>query len=310
MQDKRRRRVVLGSLGLAAAAAEAVTALRAAGIRSILLKGPAIARWLYDQPWERSYGDIDLLVAPQDHLLAGEILQRLGYTDSSLKDPRRFPHASIWRREGPLPAEIDLHWQVPLASGDVDSWTVLRTETEPMVIGSATVETLSPAAGAMLIAVHAAQHGSGTSSPMRDLELALGRLDRSTWAKSAELAHQLGVSDAFSVGLRLLPAGAEMADNLPLEPVRSVEAHLRSVTPTPTSLGWMHLLEQPSARMRLRLARAELLPSPAFMREWSPTARKGRWGLARAYVGRPFWLLRQLPGALRDLRRARIQARR
>jgi hypothetical protein len=310
LENNGRRQAAVARLGLDAAAAEAVTALRAAGIRAILLKGPAIAHWLYDEPWERTYGDIDLLVAPDQHRLAGQILQRLGYENCSLKDPVIRPHASQWRRAGPPSAEIDLHWQVPLATRGADSWTVLGQETEPMPIGSATVEILSPAARAMLTAVHAAQHGTGIRKSVRDLELALGRVDLVTWARSAELARRVGVSDPFAVGLRLLPAGADVAEKLGLESAQSVEAHLRSVTPAATSLGWMHLLEQRSPRAALQLVRSELLPTPGFMRVWSPTARKGPMGLTCAYLGRPLWLLWQLPSALRDLRRARRQARR
>jgi hypothetical protein len=306
--DDHRRRAVLTRLALDAAAVEAIAALQEVGISVILLKGPVIALWLYDQPWERTYGDIDLLVAPADHQRASTVLARLGYHDHSLADIPA--HASQWRRETATRAEIDLHWRLPLAGRDVDPWPVLSAETEAMAIGSTTVRVLSPAARAMLVAVHAAQHGARAPKPMRDLERALARVDRQTWARAAALAQQLNAEGAFTVGLRLVPAGAEMATALALAPSSSIEAHLRSVTPTATSVGWMHLLEQPSPRAGLELLRGELVPNPGFMRVWSPLARRGRLGLACAYLLRPLWLVWQLPAALRDLGRARRQARR
>ena len=45
---------------------ELTAALEAAGIRSILLKGPAIKLWLYAEDESRHYWDIDLLVSPAE----------------------------------------------------------------------------------------------------------------------------------------------------------------------------------------------------------------------------------------------------
>ena len=59
-------RVAARILRLDRATGEVVTALRAHGIRSILLKGPSAARWLYDNESERPYVDCDLLVAPME----------------------------------------------------------------------------------------------------------------------------------------------------------------------------------------------------------------------------------------------------
>jgi hypothetical protein len=305
-----RRRAVMGRLTLDAAAVEAIEALCADGIRAILLKGPAIASWLYDQSWERLYGDIDLLVSPENHAQAEATLERLGYQAAWRLAPVNPLHASTWTREAPRPAEVDLHWRVPLAPAGSASWSVLSAETEPLAIGASSVEALSPAARAMWTSVHAVQHGVGSGKSMRDLDRALDRVDRETWARAAELSRRVGVEGPFALGLRLLPAGAELAGRLSLGHSAPLEAHLRSRTPADTSIGWMRLLEQDSTRGRLQLLRAELWPSPAFMRLQSPLARRSSWGLAAAYLWRPLWLLRQLPAALRDLARARRSARR
>ncbi len=306
----RRRQAVLGRLVLDAAAVEAIEAMGADDIPAILLKGPAIATWLYDHPWERLYNDVDLLVAPENHGRAESALRRLGYAAAWPPKRESVHHASTWTRGGDRPAAVDLHWRVPLARNGAASWSVLSPETEALSIGPVTVQTLSPAARAMWTVVHAVQHGVGSGKAMRDLERALERANADTWDHAAELARRLGLEEPFAVGLRLLPAGAELANRLSLADSSSLEAHLRSVTPSDTSIGWMRLLEQRSTRARLRLLGGELVPSPTFMRIWSPMARRSVWGLARAYLWRPLWLLRQLPAGLRDVARARRSARR
>lgn len=298
-------------LALDAAAVEAIEALRADGIRAILLKGPAIAQWLYDQPWERDYNDIDLLVAPEDHSRAGAILGGLGYRCNWLREQRGIAHhASVWTRRGLHPAEVDLHWQVPLAGNGSGTWSVLSTETEAMSIANTTIEALAPSARALWTVVHAVQHGARSGKAMNDLERVLERADAETWSHAAELSRRLGVEGTFAVGLGLLPAGAELAGRLSVAGSASVEDHLRSVTPSATSIGWLRLLEQRSTRARLRLLAAEILPSPEFMRRYSPMARQGRCGLLLAYLWRPLWLLQRLPAALLDVARARRSARR
>lgn len=304
----RRRRAAVQRLALDAAAIEAIQALSAGGIRAILLKGPAIASWLYDDPWERVYGDIDLLVAPQDHDPAAAILERLGYRATWPLEAGSPHHASTWTRSGVRAAQVDLHWRVPLAREGSASWPALSAETEPLSIGSTTVQALSPAARAMWIAVHAAQHGVGVAKPMGDLSRALERVDEAIWARAADLARRLDLLGPFAVGLRLLPAGRVLAERMSLEAVPSLEAQLRSATPSATSIGWMRFLEQGSHRERVRLLAAELVPSRAFMRLWSPMARRGRVGLLGAYLVRPLWLVWQLPAGLRDLARARRAA--
>ena len=219
-------------------------------------------------------------------------------------------HASPWTRRGTRPAEVDLHWRVPLARDGSASWSVLGAETETLTIGATPVEVLSPAARAMWVAVHAAQHGVRFIKPLRDLERALERVDTATWAQAAELARRLELEGAFAVGLRLVPAGAELAIRLSVEDSASLEARLRSTATSATSIGWMRLLEQGSTRARLRLLWAELLPSPAFMRLWSPLARRGRRGLVCAYLVRPLWLLWRLPAGMGDVARARRSTRR
>ncbi|ODT57562.1 MULTISPECIES: nucleotidyltransferase family protein [Paracoccus] len=62
-----------------AVTAEAVTGLRQAGLRHVVLKGPFQQLAVHDNPFFRPSGDIDLYVAPRDRRRAGAVLRNLGF---------------------------------------------------------------------------------------------------------------------------------------------------------------------------------------------------------------------------------------
>src|SRR3989442_15030468 len=90
--------------------AQAVRTMRACGLRPILLKGPAVARLLYEHdPSSRPYTDADLLVSPDERSRAETVLRQLGFEPpvrTWLVDEA--PHADAWRRRTDG-AVIDLH---------------------------------------------------------------------------------------------------------------------------------------------------------------------------------------------------------
>lgn len=90
------------------------SALQAQGIRCAVLKGAALARQIYSRPGERSFRDLDLLVAPADRDAAHRVLVACGYTDGV---PPRL--VEIYRRhhfhlilEGPGRPRVELHWSL------------------------------------------------------------------------------------------------------------------------------------------------------------------------------------------------------
>lgn len=307
-RDRRETRMAwaIHQLAVDANAVEAVRALRSQGIRPILLKGASFARWLYADPLSRLYGDVDLLVAPEQHALAGETLERLGYRNHT-EDAAA--HACMWIR-GELPEEIiDLHRRLCFTTvGDGEVWAALSESTDTLELGAIAIEVLDVRARAMLVALHAAWHGARVRKPLDDLALALVQVDDETWTRAAQLAQQIGVGDEFATGLRLQPAGAALAARLGLTTSASVYVHLHAGTVELTSLGLMQLLELGSWRARAALLQAELVPSPAFIRTWRPVARRGRGGLALAYLWRPLWLVWKLPRATWALARAHRRA--
>ncbi|MCM1567445.1 MAG: nucleotidyltransferase family protein [Dehalobacter sp.] len=91
-----------------------MSAFKKEGIDVLLLKGPAFAVYLYNNPGVRPYSDIDLLVYPEDVPRSCEVLKGLGYLYSetiacSLEEKRINQEAFIPgdSRSGPC---IELHW--------------------------------------------------------------------------------------------------------------------------------------------------------------------------------------------------------
>src|SRR5207249_932792 len=103
-----RRLEVARTLAMDGVAVEVVTAFNEAGVRPILLKGPALARLLYPREL-RSYVDVDLLVSGADVATAEAVLERLGFARGSIaiEPDLGLPHACPWgRADG---ANVDLH---------------------------------------------------------------------------------------------------------------------------------------------------------------------------------------------------------
>lgn len=303
-------------LALDCATAETVDALRAHGVRAILMKGPAISRWLYDQASDRGYGDIDLLVSPGQFDAAAEVLGELGYQGVlparwlGIRAVEVVEHEQHFVRDGQWPVEVDLHRQLLWTADDPsDAWRLLSADTEQMEVGGADVDVLRPAARAVILALHAAQHGSGFPRALIDLQLAIDGLDPELWRAAAGLADDLGVSGPFATGLRLSEGGSELADRLGLEQAGSTNALLLSSGDALVARALEQLRREQSLTKRARLLWTKVLPSPAYVRIGYPLARKGRAGLLAAYLWRPIRLIARAPRAVRASRTARHRAR-
>lgn len=280
---------------------------RAAGIDHVLLKGPAIAGWLYDPDEVRAYGDADFLVQRGDWERAVAILQRQGFEDALAKmaHPRMESfHSHPWgsRERG----DVDMHATLEGLGADMDVvWRELTAERETLKLPEGEVEMLAEPGRLLHVALHVAQHRDGKA--LTDLERALERIGDERWADAAALAERTDGVPAFLSGLRTIEAGGALVRRLDLREVHSVETLLRAEQ-VPLAEGLHELSEAPGVRAKLRIALQEVFPRPEFMRWWSPLARRGRGGLVAAYLWRPLYLASRLPAALRALWAARRRA--
>jgi hypothetical protein len=299
--DTRRQRAAQ-TLVVDVVVAEVVAALAVRGIECVLLRGPAVARRLYDTAELRSYVDADLLVAPPHVSGTAATLAAIGFTsvaaDGDL-DRHRPLHAREWRRG---PVAVDVHRTISGCTVPDDVvWQVLSEQSEAVVIAGATVRVPTASALALIVVLHAAHNGPRTPKPLADLGRALERLDAATWEGALRLAERVGAVSAFAAGLRLLPQGALRAPRA----TPTVEVVLRASGAPPLALGIEWLLRTPGWREKAELVRHVLLPPRGALRTWRPLARRGRAGLLAAYASQPFWLMRHALPSVRAVRRAR-----
>jgi hypothetical protein len=289
---------------LDALAVRVVRALEAADVPCLLLRGPILARWLYESASERPYDDVDLLVPVALNGKASEVLAGLGLRSmlGEAAPSERASHASTFAgRDG----DVDLHWTLRgIIAGPDAVWAEFSKGRERMPLDEGPVPMARPAARAFTIALHAAQHHRGGVVQLEDLRRAIDRLPRRVWAEAAAMARELDAVPAFTSGLALVPGGEPLLRELGVEREWTLDLAVRAEGEVPMTRGLTRLSATPGLAGKLRLLGRELFPTPAFMREWSPLARRGGAGLAAAYAIRPWWLVRHIVPAVRAYRRA------
>jgi hypothetical protein len=269
--------------------AEVIGALRERNIRVVLLKGPAVARWLYaDDPALRPYSDVDLIVSPVDTKRAQALLGELGF--ASLWHPALETHALHARpyqreRDG---ANIDLHRTLH-GLQDVPSeraWQAVSTDTDMIQVGNLNVEIPSVPVRVLHLVMHLGHSDYAGTQPWRDLERCLDQSATDEWRAAVAVARQLGVENELAVRLRRLPQGAQLADQFGLTRRGSRYYRLRVAFETGQAPGSVHsiwaLTALPDARSRVAYVRGKLLPGEQALRERSALARRGHIGLAAA----------------------------
>ena len=300
--------VVATALGLQAdrVAAEVSGALEAAGIGSVLLKGAAIATWLYDDGAPRPYGDADVLVAPSDFDGAEAVLQGLGFrlTRPGLSAVEEVGHARNWVRGRDV---VDLHHRLWGVGAEPErAWPLLTAGTERLSLGGGTVAVLGPPARALHVALHAVQTGVGVAKPLDDLARAGARLPYACWTEAAALARSVQADAAMSAGLRLHPATAALADRLGLPAHLPLAMAIRAMGAPASAKAVMDAMAADGWRAKARVASRRIVPTPAQLRVRYPFARRSRGALVAAYL----WRLVSVAGRAPEVARAFVRARR
>ncbi|RBY93930.1 hypothetical protein DQ244_00710 [Blastococcus sp. TBT05-19] len=168
----------------------------------LVVKGPALARGYYRRAELRSYGDLDVLVRPQDFSEAVARLEGAGYTlldrNWLLLRRRMSGELHVMSPRGVL---VDLHWDLTNDAATRKSYAMSAQaffeRAERLTIAGIEALVLDPLDTVVHTAVHAARSGGDRLVWLKDLEQLI-LSGRFTWPdlakRSAELHAQLAVS--------------------------------------------------------------------------------------------------------------------
>ncbi len=287
------------TLCLQLATGQAWSHLAEAGIECIVLKGPAIATWLYDKIEIRPSRDIDLLVSPTDVERAKHVLAELGYFTwlAGVAPCETGPNEEALF--GPNRVMIDLHHSLIGVTGPRDHcWKVLSQRTTTLELATGTVvHVLDVPARTMHLALHVAQGGPADVKALSDLERGLTRVPFEEWRTAAKIAEQLNAVAPFAAGMRLSPLGEALAKRLQLPERANVELALRIAGAPQEAIFLERVANTPGTRRKLAIMARKEWPTAAYLQATSSLARRGPFGLLRARFSRQISLMRRVgPG--------------
>jgi hypothetical protein len=272
-----------------------------AGIRAVVIKGPAVAHTVYLNPSMRPFGDLDLLVSTGDWPGACEMLAANGYR-RDLPEPRRRFDERFGKAATHSDADgyqVDLHRTLVL--GPFGLWLdpeELLGSTESFVLAGRRLERLDTTGMLLNAALHA---GLGAAPslllPLRDVAQIVGRpavdWDRLAgwavrWRLTAALDHAFDCT-AETLGVELPPTtqriramGARRAER------RAILAYTARRRSGGVALAATRAI--PGIRPKVAYLFGLLLPSREFLRARSrghPSASYlSRWRIPLRWISR------------------------
>lgn len=289
------RQAAMRELAGTAQTRQILSLLAQAGIEVLVLKGSALACWLYREPWHRPHCDLDLLVA--DITVARRavaVLQHAGFALVAGVGPDAADGYEVALQKGDG-IVIDLHWRLlnHAVLARAFGFPELHEASQPLPSMHPQARGLGPLHAlfhALLHRVTNLAKGEGDRLIwLYDIHLLAGRCEADDWRAFVDLCAQRGIATPCRDGLQatartlstLIPqdmdeALARLAQGETwqlLDPDHGVmdRAHLTALK-WAQKLGWM---------------RRKLFPSREFMRYRYGAA--GSVALARVYIHR-WWV--------------------
>jgi hypothetical protein len=219
--------------------AHAITNLAAAGCQPIVLKGTALAYWLYADPSLRPRGDTDILVHQESRQAAESALTRLGFVRRFGIEGKVVSHQATYSLEsadGSVHA-LDLHWRAnnsPVLA-PLFSHEELWRHSEPLAPLGKEARRTDASRSLLLACVHRAVHeanpyfvdGKVVSGLSRlvwlyDIRLLCEALTPQAWAELPATCQAKGLARIVSDALQ--DAAQRLGARIPEEIQRSLES--------------------------------------------------------------------------------------
>lgn len=252
------------------------TALTAAGIDGLLLKGNALAYWLYPAPYLRECGDIDLLLRSREEALrSAKTFETLGYTLAYEPAASHFEMPCRLLVGETIQSELDLHFRLlnSAAYGSLFGFDELWLRAVDVPASGSALKMLSPAhAFANACLNRAIDLQNGLPDRLRllyDIHLMLNRMGDDDRAEIAEMARAKGISGIClrsiedtikTLGTSVPRAWIERcATDAAAEPID------RQRIDDWRYMQWQNLKALPDLRARLRWLRERVLPTRSHL---------------------------------------------
>jgi len=256
-----------------------VDALAVAGVVPVVLKGTALARRFYPEPFHRATTDVDLLVAREQVEAASAVLEGLGLRRAPERPGHRGEHTH--HREFQSPAGmVELHYRALTGYGLALEAEALLAHAEEAGLEGRRVRYLRAEDELVYLALHASNHLLQRLSWLFDLKLLVLARPELRWERVVEVARATAFPHlawyALEAAQRLLgaPAPAEVLTALePPEWQRALASRFFSEE---------RLVQTRLVEHRAEWAAAKLLLAPRLR----PMARYGLWRLGEAVRAR------------------------
>ena len=193
----------------------------AGGVSAIPFKGPVLASLAYGSVDVRQFGDLDLLVAPRQLLLARDLLVQHGFDAFPKLSPAKMrvfmrSECELWFGEPRELVSVETHWAIrePVycLPFDVDQ---LFARANTTTLNGRQVPSFAPEDLLLIVAAHGAKHRWDKLKLVCDVAEVLRSQPELQWPVVLEQARQLHAERILRVALRL--AAEYLAAPLPAE---------------------------------------------------------------------------------------------
>lgn len=254
-------------------------ALSAGGVVPVVLKGTALARRLYPEPFHRATTDVDLLVASGQLEEASRALEGLGLVRAPERAGHGGEHSHHREFQGPA-GLVELHFRALVGYGQALEADALLARAEEAELEGRRVRYLRAEDELVYLSLHASNHLLQRLSWLMDLKLLVLTQPRLRWPRVVEVARATAFSHlawyALEAASRLVEAPVPrevLAELAPPRWQRSLAARFFSEE---------RLLETRLVEHKAEWAGAKLLLAPRA----GPMVRYGLWRLGEAVRAR------------------------
>jgi hypothetical protein len=260
--------------------------LASQNIQPVILKGTALAYSYYSEPWLRTRGDTDILVAEQDFSRASTILEEHGLRRSVAISGDFISYQESFYSDGDIAHDhcIDLHRKINNSEfiSKLFSYLEIREQSQPLPLLSPDARAASPKHALQHACIHrgihekvpyyvdgVARYGGDRLIWYYDIHLLASSFTQNDWSEFVEDCRSKGVCetcrDALTTSRKLFSTRVEddVLENLD----RGGDAVADYLKAGLIRRTWINFGSLPGPKARLQYARELLFPPVSYMRD-------------------------------------------